>query len=81
VSAKSLDVFCRVFCPSVLVDNCKELQEIFHCNDSYSTHHIKIVDVAENGYLIRFEKKETRSRDDGINAAARSTEIVPSYVR
>ena len=62
--SKQLKVFSKqlnVFCSSVLIDKCQELQRIFHSGDT-PKYCIKILGRSpENGYCFSFEVEETEA--------------------
>lgn len=52
-----------VTCSSDLIGRCKELQDIFDCEDGHPKYYIKIVDVTQSGYFkgcfeAQFEHQE-----------------------
>lgn len=52
---QSLDV--TLHCSGDLIGRCKALQDVFYCGDSQRRHHVEIVQITQDGYLIRFGLK------------------------
>ena len=71
---ESLDV--TLHCSSDLIDRCKALQDIFYYGDSQRRHDVEIVQMTQDGYLIRFKRlksepfivaaQESRTEDDTL---------------
>ena len=63
VCSKPFDVIC----PSYLVDSCRELQDIFHCNDKPRCFvRIVKVDPTQNGYFCQFEEPPRKPQTDEL---------------
>lgn len=80
---ESIDV--TLHCSSDLIDRCKALQDIFYYGDSQRRHDAEIVQMTQDGYLIRFKRlksepftvaaQESRTEDDTLTMLPNSEAV------
>ena len=56
IQSECVDVILH--CSNDLINNCKELQEIFYYSDGQRKRRVDIVQIKKDGYLVKFELNE-----------------------